>query len=206
MKKLLILTVILLLALSLFSCNTQKDVDVISDSSENLTDRSDMEFSDAEFAILEASDKIFTETYGFKDLSLFYVNISEWKDQNRYTVSYHLTFNGIRTDEYYCIELDKNKDMIKTDAYGKGEFSKYIGDKTFMNALSAAKKSIEIQTASNNKPNHFYFTEQDGYLCPEIIVDIDSPEYQTDENGYSYGGCGIDHEHIFFSEKICPLT
>ena len=208
MKKLFIFTVLLLLALSLFSCNTQKDVDETSDPSENLTDRDDMEFSDAELAILEVSDKIFTETYGFKDLSLFYINISEWKDRDRYTVSYHLTFNGIRTDEYYRIELDKNMSLLETDAYNEGKFSKYIGNPSLMDAMQAARKSIESQTTAYNEPNHFYFTEEDGYLylCSEIIVDIDPPEYQTDEDGYIYGGCGIDHEHIIFSEKICPIT
>ena len=193
MKKLFIFTVLLLLALSLFSCNTQKDVDETSDPSENLTDRDDMEFSDAELAILEVSDKIFTETYGFKDLSFFYVNVYEWKDQ--YTVSYDLTFNGIRADEYYCIELDKNMSLLEIDAYNEGKFSKYIGNPSLMDAMQAARKNIESQTTAYNEPNHFYFTEEDGYLylCSEIIVD-------------NYGGGGIDHEHIIFSEKICPIT
>ena len=41
------------------------------------------------------------------------------------------------------------------------------------------------------------------YLCAEWIVDIDPPNVVTDENGEVYeNGCGIDHEHIFFSELI----
>ena len=37
-------------------------------------------------------------------------------------------------------------------------------------------------------------------LCAEVIVDL-TPVYESGED-VAVGGCGIDHEHIFFSERI----
>lgn len=222
MKKLLTLTTALLLTLSLFSCDTQEGSEETSKVSseatseavsetvfepiETQTDREDMDFSPAELDVIAVADKIFTDTYGFEDLSLFYVRIMELKD--KYFVSYHLSFLGMNTDEHYSIYIDKEMELVETNAYSEGEFSKYIGDDAFISALSTAKKAIENQTAEYNETNNFYFMETDGYicLCSEIIVKIDPPRYETDEEGNSYGGCGIDHDHLFFTEKICPIS
>ena len=218
MKKYLTITTAMLLALSLFSCDTQTDGKKASEISsktssepvfepmETQTDREDMDFSQAELDVIAVADKIFTETYGFEDLSLFYVRIMELT--NKYLLSYHLSFLGMNTDEYYSISLDKEMGLIETMAYSEGKFSKYIGDDAFISALNAAKNAIVRQTAEYNETNNFYFMEIDGYLClcSEIIVDIDPPKYETDEDGNSYGGCGIDHDHLFFTEKICPIS
>ncbi len=37
-------------------------------------------------------------------------------------------------------------------------------------------------------------------LCAEVIVKI-TPAIESGED-FMGGGCGIDHEHIFFSERI----
>ena len=222
MKKILTITAAFLITMSLFSCGMPQSVKKPSEISsqtvsetastptfepiETQTDREDMKFSQAELDVIAVADKIFTETYGFEDLSLFYVSIMNLTD--KYFISYHLSFLGINTDEHYSIYLDKNMELLETRAYGEGDFSKYIGDDAFISALSSAKRKIENQTAKYNETNNFYFLETDGYLClcSEIIVDIDPPKYETDEDGNSYGGCGIDHDHLFFTENICPIN
>lgn len=222
MKKILTITAALLITMSLFSCGTPQSVEKPSEISsqtasetastptfepiETQTDREDMKFSQAELEVIAVADKIFTETYNFEDLSLFYVRIMDLTD--KYFISYHLSFLGINTDEHYSITLDKEMELVETNAYNKGEFAKYIGDEAFIRKLNVVKKNIENQTAEYNETNNFYFMETDGYicLCSEIIVKIDPPKYETDEDGNSYGGCGIDHDHLFFTENICPIN
>ena len=44
----------------------------------------------------------------------------------------------------------------------------------------------------------------DGYLClvAEVIKQLEPPASQETEGEVVDGGCGIDHEHLFFSERI----
>ncbi len=58
-----------------------------------------------------------------------------------------------------------------------------------------------VSEYSNN--SGFYLQVTDGYLClaAEVIKKIDIT-ISTEENGYAEGGCGIDHEHLCFSERI----
>ena len=43
-------------------------------------------------------------------------------------------------------------------------------------------------------------TDQEGYLCLalEIIVSLTPPS----DGNYNYGGCGIDHKHVFHRQRI----
>ena len=63
--------------------------------------------------------------------------------------------------------------------------------------LMAAEAKLNAQMASYNVDDHLYAAAYSGeiWLCAEVIVYLDPP------NGEGVG-CGIDHEHIMFEEKI----
>ncbi len=77
-------------------------------------------------------------------------------------------------------------------------FSKYATEAAF-EAATAKMKS------PRNDPAEYYLEkDSDGYLCVcyEQIVDIDPPV--SNEWGES-SGCGIDHDHVFESQRVCAL-
>ena len=98
----------------------------------------------------------------------------------------------------YILTLPKSGEKIKLENE-ELLYVPYITDAL----VDAAETKItsEISKYSNN--SGFYLQVTDGYLCltVEVIKSIDIP-VSTEENGFTEGGCGIDHEHIFFSERI----
>lgn len=66
----------------------------------------------------------------------------------------------------------------------------------------AAESKILAQTAEYGENSGFYLQITDDYLClsMEIIKDLTPPE--PAEDGTVLTGCGIDHDHVFYSERI----
>ena len=66
--------------------------------------------------------------------------------------------------------------------------------------LKAAEEKLTAQLAQYSNNSGLYTGVTDGYLslCAEVIVRIDPPN----PSEYGNSGCGIDHEHLFFSERI----
>lgn len=82
--------------------------------------------------------------------------------------------------------------------------------KTYINRIDVDLLRIAEETIRNEAPLDaeslgFYLDERGErlYLCAEAIVEIDPPNTVVYEDGtVSSGGCGIDHEHLFFIEPI----
>lgn len=74
-----------------------------------------------------------------------------------------------------------------------------------MDLLKTAEEALSVQIPQDESEPFFYLQMEEGdmYLCVEIIVDIDPPETVTMEDGTVISsGCGIDHKHVFYSERI----
>ena len=74
-----------------------------------------------------------------------------------------------------------------------------------MDLLSIAEETIRNEAPPDAESLGFYLDEREEklYLCAEAIVEIDPPNTVVYEDGtVSSGGCGIDHEHLFFIEPI----
>ncbi len=89
--------------------------------------------------------------------------------------------------------------ISKTSVYIGDKESEYI-DAIDAYLLRAAEEKINGEANKYNAPCVFYIDLRDGklYLAAEIIASIDPPL------STSGAGCGIDHDHIFFSEPITP--
>ena len=72
--------------------------------------------------------------------------------------------------------------------------------------LTAAEEVINNKTSAYAESPGLFVEEYGSgelYLCAEWIVDIDPPNIETTENGEVIeNGCGIDHDHIFYKERI----
>jgi hypothetical protein len=82
-------------------------------------------------------------------------------------------------------------------------FVPYISD----TLVVAAEKKITDEIAGYNNSSGFHLQISEDYLClvQEVIHYMDPPETAGE---YTLSGCGIDHEHLFFSQRItlCPVN
>lgn len=195
-----VLLAIIALLFSLASCE------------EKLPDRSDAGHTEEELSLYEIADKTIMDKFHTKNLSEFKVSLHYLSD-GRIEVRYELELYGIPTNEDYSVYLSPEHEVVDIYSNDVGIYSRFVNDKNFEKALSSAKEGIEEQAQRHGKEisdNMLYYVEKDGYLFlyHEIIVDIDPPNYETDQYGdvIEGGGCGIDHDHVLLSEQICPVS
>ena len=100
----------------------------------------------------------------------------------------------------YTITLPDSQTVIEVDKQYEGYLSS-VTDKL----IEQAEDKINAEI-SNYPENSVYYlgTDSEGYLClfAEVIRDIDPPNIVVDGDYTISDGCGIDHEHLFFSERI----
>ena len=97
-------------------------------------------------------------------------------------------------DQQYLV-LPISKKNIRIDE----KEANYI-DALDANMLKVAEEKINSEADKYSESCYIYLSLNDGklYLKAEIIAKIDPPLAEDT------AGCGIDHEHIFFSEPIMP--
>lgn len=115
------------------------------------------------------------------------------EQENVYS-KYLKTENGI-----FILTLPESEEIIELE----GEqllFVSLITDEL----VETAEKAILQDVSEYQNNSGFYLSVDDNYLylSVEVIRDIAPPSSDTSEDEYVHGGCGFDHEHIFFREKI----
>lgn len=77
------------------------------------------------------------------------------------------------------------------------EQTQYLDD-IDLDLLKAAEERISREISQYSQNSGFYLQIEEGvlFLYAEVIVDITPP------SGTDGGGCGVDHEHRFFKERI----
>lgn len=97
-------------------------------------------------------------------------------------------------ETYLILPLSREKLWVREEEV------KYL-NKADGGLLEAAEEKIneEALKYTNNPSIHYeiHLKDEQLFLYGEIVVDIDPPE-----GGEAAGGCGIDHEHMRFLEKI----
>ena len=71
--------------------------------------------------------------------------------------------------------------------------------------LREAEERLQGEIAEYSNNSGFYIgKDEEGnlLLCVEVIVQITPDQASVPRDEYVDGGCGVDHEHIFFSERI----
>ena len=124
--------------------------------------------------------------------------------------AYH--FSG---DDYYTVVLRKYLAGIQTDydiratvtmdgVVTKVEERAWSKDSYFLQYTDADVQAA-IERIDDTNEGALYFEEENEklYVCKEVIVQL-TPPIETDENGDSYemGGCGFDHDHVFYKEEV----
>ena len=98
----------------------------------------------------------------------------------------------------YKLTLPKSKEVI--ELYEEQvRFVPYITDAL----VEVAENKITEDVSQHSNHSNFFLQITNDYLClvVEVIKSIDPP-VSAEEGEIADGGCGIDHEHLFFSECI----
>ncbi len=99
-------------------------------------------------------------------------------------------------DGVYTLTLPQSGEVLEL----RGEQTEFVPYIT-SNLVEAAERKISEDVSAYSNHSGFYLQITEDYLClvSEVIKNIDPP---VTSDGYEIGGCGYDHEHLFFSERI----
>ena len=119
----------------------------------------------------------------------FKVSIHPHASDGSNRVRFTLHIGGYRTDEYYNVRVSADGEVTEIDG-GYHSYRQFIKGAT-AERIAAAKAGLDRQIARyGDKHSGYYFTVDDeGYLCLTCEVIVDK----------AFG----DHEHKFFTERIC---
>ena len=119
----------------------------------------------------------------------FKVSIHPHASDGSNRVRFTLHIGGYRTDEYYNVRVSADGEMTEIDG-GYHNYRQFIKGAT-AERIADAEAGLDRQIARyGDKHSGYYFTVDDeGYLCLTCEVIVDK----------AFG----DHEHKFFTERIC---
>ena len=119
----------------------------------------------------------------------FKVSIHPHASDGSNRVRFTLHIGGYRTDEYYNVRVSADGEVTEIDG-GYHDYRQFVKEAT-AERIAAAEAGLDRQTARyGDKHSGYYFTVDDeGYLCLTCEVIVDK----------AFG----DHEHKFFTERIC---
>ncbi len=180
--------------------------------------------SEEEAALITLAEQALFDTYGITDLktgySTYRVNVFQGGQsadgQSVDFVNFRIYRYGYSTGEHYTVTLKAGKvqkvtheEPIPASAW-EGITEKFMADAVArMDQKTAACRTDPMLESGTD---YYLRQNQDGDLClvAEYIVTIAPPTGSADtgsadtEEGEITSGCGIDHEHYFFSEPILP--
>ena len=119
----------------------------------------------------------------------FKVSIHPHASDGSNRVRFTLHIGGYRTDEYYNVRISADGEVIEIDG-GYHNYRQYLKGAT-PDRIAAAEEGLDGQTARyGDKHSGYYLTiDDEGWLCLNCEVIVDK----------AFG----DHEHKFFTERIC---
>ena len=229
MKKWIALVLVLICALGFISCGKAKDSETvywftgeIAEVSEwgaviRVTDYGNHKFGSTEVVVHQVKteqgyavgdllkvefDGVFLETYPpqIKDAIAVTKIGSTLVTPTEETVSISEYLIQEEEKQYLVLPISRENVLIWE------EHTSYL-DKIDLDLLKAAEEKLGVKLAENPNNSGFYLQVKDGtlHLSVEVIVDIIPAQTVTMEDGSVLdSGCGIDHDHVFYMERIVP--
>ena len=199
MKKtaLLLLALLLTATLPLAGCElldqpfpeeTETDSSILIDP-EKTSPETEAPLTPEEEALVELAAEALWAGRDLPAKGYFKVSIHPHASDGSNRVRFTLHMGGYRTDEYYNVRISADGEVIEIDG-GYHSYRQFIKGAT-AERIAAAEAGLDRQVARyGDKHSGYYFTVDDeGYLCLNCEVIVDK----------AFG----DHEHKFFTERIC---
>lgn len=153
-------------------------------------------------ALADRAAEILWEEYDLPAREHFDTEVRRHVSNGRASVEFELHIGGYRTWESYTVYFETDGSVRKVSDSSMGEYSRFLENAT-SERMSAAEAALTERLAEYGEHSGYYLTVDDeGYLClsAEVIVEL-TPSLLA--GLFSEGGCGVDHEHKFFNERIC---
>ncbi|MBQ7910600.1 MAG: hypothetical protein IJ363_07410 [Clostridia bacterium] len=201
MKKTALWALVLLLAAALplagcelldqpFPEETETDSSILIDP-EKTSPETEAPLTPEEEALVElAAEALWSERSDLPDRECFHVDVSYGANGNtNIYVDFDLYIGSYRTWESYGVTINANRTVTSISG-GHHNYRQYLKGAT-PERIAAAEAVLDRQIARyGDKHSGYYFTVDDeGYLCLTCEVIVDK----------AFG----DHEHKFFTERIC---
>ena len=161
---------------------------------------SEKELSLEDAALADRAAEILWAEYSLPSKEHFEVEVSQHASGGGATVEFELQIGGYSTWETYYVYFQTDGSVERVFDVSAGEYSRYLENATPERIASAETALSEHLAPHGDKYSGYYLSiDDEGYLCLsfEVIVELDPPFWAEE------GGCGIDHEHKFFHERIC---
>ncbi len=144
--------------------------------------------------IRKLADKALMDKFGITDFSPYKIDMRQPYGEG-YRVKYNLYIGGYNTYESYTVHLTAENDAVREITGEYGKYAKYLKTVTADAIAEAEDRLMQTLSSYENHRDHLFLSiDEEGYLClsAEVIVEFET----TDPTG-------MDHEHLFFSERIC---
>ena len=142
-----------------------------------------------EEALVEIAAEALWDQHDLPAREHFKVSIHPHASNGSSRVQFTLRIGSYRTDEYYNVRISAEGEVTEIDG-GYHNYRQYLKGAT-PDRIAAAKAGLDRQVARyGDKHSGYYLSiDQEGYLCLTCEVIVDK----------AFG----DHEHKFFTERIC---
>jgi hypothetical protein len=200
MKKTMIWVLILLLATALpltgcelldepFPEETETDSSILIDPEKRQPD-TEAPLTPEEEALVELAAEALWAGHDLPAREHFKVSIHPHASNGSSRVQFTLRIGNYRTDEYYNVRISAEGEVTEIDG-GYHNYRQFIKGAT-AEKIAAAEAGLDGQIASYGDQHSGYYLsiDKEGYLCLTCEVIVDK----------AFG----DHEHKFFTERICP--
>lgn len=149
-----------------------------------------------EALIRSITDPVVMEHYHLPDLSDYHFHVIS--GPRGHHAEYTLYIGKYMTWESYNVSLDT--DLQIENIYGDyGEYAQYLPYVT-PEMITAAEDNLKLQSAAYPEGGPISMSiDEEGYLILRMEIIHHYEPIIPDS-----GGCGIDHDHLFFNARICP--
>lgn len=150
----------------------------------------------------EIADKALADE-GIEDLGSYRVSYADLVGGGC-SVKYVYCLHGYETEEAYMVNVLSNgaiDDILQKEQHVYTVFEELTTEKQ----LDEARTKVEMKAKASDyegTTSIYLIVDEDGFLCMQAEIYI-YLEGETDEEGRELEGCGIDHDHILFTERIC---
>ena len=199
MKKTALLALAMLLATALlltgcelldepFPEETETDISILIDP-EKTSPETEAPLTPEEEALVEIAAEALWAQHDLPAREHFKVSLHPHASDGSNRVQFTLWIGSYRTDEYYNVRISADGEVIEIDG-GYHNYRQFVKGAT-AEKIAAAEAGLDGQIASYGDQHSGYYLsiDKEGYLCLTCEVIVDK----------AFG----DHEHKFFTERIC---
>ena len=179
------------------SSETETAVSILTDPEKGL--------SPEDAALADVAAGILWAEFDLPDRAHFETQVRRHVSNGTANVEFELRIGGYHTYESYKVYFEADGSVKNISDICTGEYSRFLENAT-AERIAVAEAALANQLAEYDRHSGYYLTiDEEGYLClsAEVIVEI-TPSLL--DKLFSEDGCGIDHEHKFFHQRICGAS